>query len=347
MDTRQRGTMSKYPERARVLVTGGTGFVGSYLARALLDNGYSVCLYDLHDLTAEGRFVVGPRLEALTIELGSIDDPARLLDVVKQFAPTYIVHMAMSLDPAFLARHRTSGLRVNIGGTINALEATHLFGVRRLVYFSSVGVLPPVQYEPIDAAHPLVLARRGPGTAFYGAAKAAGEVLCYAYQQALGLDFRVIRPSAVYGLGMNRYPGPIKDMVEGSVRGETLRFESGGSHIRDYTHAADIASLVVALLRAPEDADRIFYGATGEPLTPTSDVARLVMELIPGADIKIQKRLSEDERAVAELRGRLSIDNARRQLGWEPTYRSLKDGIAHYAAQYRDYLAAQNQASSP
>jgi UDP-glucose 4-epimerase len=140
---------------------------------------------------------------------------------------------------------------------------------------------------------------------------------------------------------MNPYPGPIKAMVEGAARGESVHFPTGGAHPRSYTHAEDIAGLVLTMLEAPDDADRIFYGATGEPLVTTTKVAELVREIVPGADVSIGEELSEAEKSVAAMRGRLSIENAREQLGWEPRYRDLRDGIAHYVDEVRGFLAAQ------
>jgi UDP-glucose 4-epimerase len=69
-------------------------------------------------------------------------------------------------------------------------------------------------------------------------------------------------------------------------------------------------------------------------------VAAIVREVIPGADVAIGEELSEAEKAVAAFRAQLSVENARTQLGWEPQYRSLRDGIAQYAEQYRAFLAA-------
>jgi len=72
----------------------------------------------------------------------------------------------------------------------------------------------------------------------------------------------------------------------------------------------------------------------------TSEVAALVRELVPGSDVSIGDALSEGEKPVVALRGQLSIENARAQLGWEPTYGSIRDGIAQYAEHYRAFLAA-------
>lgn len=328
------------------LVTGGSGFIGANVVRALLDSGRRVVVLDVRGLTAEARFTIGPDADKLPLELASIGDQARLLDVFRTHRPDEVVHAGMILDPAYLATNRSTAFQVNIGGVINIVEAMIAFGVPRLVNFSSVGVLPAVQYEPIDANHPIVLADRGPGADFYGSTKAAAEVMLFAYRQVLGFDFRTIRPSAVYGLGMNQYVGPIKAMVENAVRGLPAHFAYGGAHPRPYTHVRDVASLVVALLDAPDDADRIFYGSSGGPMVTTSEVAEIVRELVPGADVQIGEPLSEAEKPVVALRGRLSIENARSQLGWEPAYPSLREGIADYVETFRAFCAATRAGSA-
>jgi UDP-glucose 4-epimerase len=326
------------PEESTTLVTGAAGFIGPHLLRALLDSGRKVVGLDVRPFAPEGEFVLGDDAERVQLELGSVGDAARVLDVVREHRPNEIVHMAMIIDPGFLARNRSTAFDVNIGGVVNVLEAAIAFDVDRVVNFSSIGVLPRKQYEPIDANHPVLLANSGPGTDFYGSSKVAAEALCFAYHQALGVDFRTIRPSAVYGLGMNQWVGPIKAMVEGAVRGEPQHFEFGGSHPRAYTHARDIAGLVLAVLAAPDDADRIFYGAPGGPLVTTSEVAEIVRELVPGSEIEIGEALSEAEKPVVAFRGELAIDNAREQLGWEPRYASVRDGIAQYIEDYRAFV---------
>lgn len=336
---RKRGR--RPPVESIAVVTGGAGFVGCHVVRALLDSGRKrVVVFDVNEAAPDGRFVIGDRLEEVVFEQGSIDDTARFFDVVRTHRANEIVHMATLINPVILAANRTTMFRVNVGGVVNVLEAAIAFDAERIVNFSSIGVIPGVAYEPIDAKHPVFLADRGPGTDFYGCSKVAAEALCFAYQQTHGIEFRTIRPSAVYGVGMTPWVGPIKQMVEGSVRGEKLRFEFGGKHPRDYTHAADIGGLVVAMLEAPEDADRIFYGATGRPLVTTSEVARIVTELVAGADIEIGEELAETEKPIVGLRGRLSIDNAREQLGWEPRYGSVRDGIQRYVDDYRAFLAS-------
>jgi UDP-glucose 4-epimerase len=325
-----------------VLVTGGTGFIGTYVVTALLASGRSVVAFDVRGLTTEGRFLLGDRAEDAVVEEGSVDDWSRVLHVVRTHRPVDVVHLATITNPVYLFTNPMPGVRVNFEGTINVLEAARLFDLRRIVYFSSIGVLPAKQYEPIDAAHPIFLAREAVPTGVYGASKIAGEAFCFAYNQAFGTDFRTIRPSAVYGFGM-QWPIFIKPMVEGAVRGETVTFESGGPFPRDYTHASDLAGIAVACLDGPDGADRVFYGATGEPLVTAGDVARIVMELVPGSRIEIPEELSEADQMELPYRGRLSIDNARSQLGWEPRFKDVRDGIADYVERYRAFLDARSR----
>ena len=68
---------------------------------------------------------------------------------------------------------------------------------------------------------------------------------------------------------------------------------------------------------ARDDADRIFYCSTGGPMVTTTEVAALVRDLVPGADVEIGEELSDAEKPVVALRARLSIENARTQLGWD------------------------------
>jgi nucleoside-diphosphate-sugar epimerase len=322
-----------------VLVTGGTGFIGSYVARALLEAGRRVIAFDVRGLTPEGRFVLAERADELIVEEGSVDDWVRVLHVVKEHRPADVVHLATITNPVYLFTNPMPGVQVNFLGTIHILEAARLFDIRRIVYFSSIGVLPAKQYEPIDGAHPIFLPREAVPTGVYGASKIAGEAFCFAYNQAFGTDFRTIRPSAVYGFGM-QWPIFVKPMVEGAVRGEVVSFESGGPFPRDYTHASDVASLAAALVEAPDDVDRVFYGATGHPLVTAAEVARIVMELVPGSRIEIPDVLTEADQMELPYRGQLSIQNARDQLGWEPRFADVRDGLADYVERFRAFLAS-------
>lgn len=324
-----------------VLVTGGAGFIGGYVTRELVDLGRRVTVLTRgRPPTPDMRFVLKDCDDRYATEIASVEDLAALLATFERVRPATVVHSASNVEVTKLFRDPYLAFQTNVTGTLNVLEAARLTGVQRVVDISSIGVLPKNQYQPIDAAHPILLARTGPGSGAYGAAKAAGELFAFAYQQAYGLDIRIVRPSAVYGFGMQWHSANyMKEFVEPAVRGEKVRVPSGGRLPRDYTHVLDVASLTVRVVDCDDGADRIFYAATGEPLVTASQAAQLVAELLPGSSIEVADVMTPDDEAEASFRGVLSIANAKTQLGWTPRYASLREGVQQYINAYRSFLA--------
>lgn len=325
-----------------VLVTGGLGFIGGYVTRDLVDAGREVTVLARSvTSTPEMDYALREHRGRFAVEVGSVEDLDGLVDLFGRVRPAVVVHSASNVDTVSLYRDPYLAFRSNAGGTVNVFEAARRTGVERVVDISSIGVLPANQYQPIDAAHPIILARSGPGSGAYGAAKASGELFAFAFQQAFGLDVRIVRPSAVYGFGMRDHSANyMKQFVEPAVRGQAVQLTSGGRLPRDYTHVHDVASLTVKVVDCPDDADRVFFAATGGPLVTAAQAAKLVQELVPGSSIEIADEMTPDDEVEASFRGVLSIENARLQLGWEPRYASLRDGVSDYIATYRRFLAA-------
>ena len=323
-----------------VLVTGGSGFIGSYILRRLAERGDTVINYDVREPGPEVAWVLRPVADHIRFASGGVENWGDLVAAVRAYPPDAIIHTAAVVNTVLLAKRPSLAMTINTGGTFNVLEVARLFGIKRVVCFSSIGVLPSVQYQPIDVNHPVFLATEGPGSSFYGAAKAASEAFCWAYHQSFGVDFITLRPSAVYGFGMH-WPLFIKPMVENSVRGLPTRFEKGREFPRDYTHASDVAQLVVKAVDIPANTvrDRVFYAATGRPLVTAGKLAEVIKKLIPGADIEIGSGLSEADMLEIRYRGVLSVENARKQLGYEPEFGDIEKGVANYIQVYRNYLA--------
>ena len=327
-----------------VLVTGGSGFIGSYVLRKLAERGDTVINLDVRAPGPAAEWRLRPVAARIQLVHGGVDELSNIIAAVKEHQPDTIIHIAAVVDLAVLSQRHTQAVQINLGGTLNILEAARIFGVKRVVYFSSIAVLPALQYEPVDANHPVFLATEGPGESFYGAGKVASEAFCWAYRQAFGLDFIILRPSAVYGFGQG-FPIFIKPMVENAVSGLPTRFETGREFPRDYTHVDDVAQLAIRAVDIPpeEVQDRVFYGATGQPLVTAGEVADLVKEFIPGADIEIGSGLSEEDLIEIRYRGVLSIKNAQEQLGFKPRFADIRDGVADYIETYRRYLAESDQ----
>jgi nucleoside-diphosphate-sugar epimerase len=332
-----------------VLVTGGAGFIGGYVTRELVDLGRQVTVLTRgRPTTPDMHFVLKNHAERYATEIASVEDLPALLATFERVRPAAVVHAASNVEVTKLFRDPYLAFQTNVTGTLNVLEAARLTGVQRVVDISSIGVLPANQYQPIDAAHPILLARQGPGSGAYGAAKASGELFAFAYQQAYGLDVRIVRPSAVYGFGMQWHSANyMKEFVEPAVRGEEVRVPSGGRLPRDYTHVLDVASLTVRVVDCDEGADRIFYAATGEPLVTAAQAAKLVAELLPGSSIEVADVMTPDDEVEASFRGVISIANAKTQLGWTPRYASLQEGVQQYIDAYRSFLAGRTDGAPP
>ncbi|MFI5282519.1 MAG: NAD-dependent epimerase/dehydratase family protein [Candidatus Dormibacterales bacterium] len=330
------------PGARPVLVTGGTGFIGGYVTRELVEAGQAVTVLARGaSMTPDMSFVLRDHAAGFATEIGSVEDLQGMIELFERVRPAAVVHSAGNVEVTKLFRDPYLAFKTNVTGTLNVLEAARRTGVERVVDMSSIGVLPANQYQPIDAAHPILLADQGPGSGAYGASKASGELFAFAYRQAYGLDIRIVRPSAVYGLGMRWHSANyMKEFVEPAVRGEQVRVASGGRLPRDYTHVVDVASLTIRVLECSQDADRIFYAATGGPLVTAAEAARLVAELVPGSSVEVADVMSFDDEAEASFRGVISIANAKEQLGWTPRYTSLREGIQQYVDAYRSFLEA-------
>jgi nucleoside-diphosphate-sugar epimerase len=321
-----------------VLVTGSSGFIGSYLVRELLAHGHQVVGIDIQPPSAEMAWVQRKGGPAITLEVGTLEQWGPLAGTLERYRPSAIVHTASLVRPDILEREPFTALRANVESSLNVFEGARVFGIDRVVYTSSIGVLPPVRYRPIDADHPLLLASEATPDTFYGAAKIASEAFGFAYHHALGLDILIVRPSAVYGFGM-RWPIYIRPMVEDGLEGRPTRFATGAAMPRDYTHAADVAQMLRLCVEIPRSkvVDRIFYCGTGREPVTAGQVSVIVAELIDGAEIEIGPGLAPDEIRDAATRGAFDMRAAAEQLGFVPLFGDIRDGIAEYIRMYRAY----------
>jgi UDP-glucose 4-epimerase len=323
-----------------VMVTGGSGFIGSHLLKHLLERGDQVVNYDIRPSAGgELEWMMLPYKPDIIYEEGGVENWPQLFTAIKKHKVNKIAHLAAPLKVTYLNRMPKIAFDIMTTGAVNLLEAVRLMDVERFVFFSSIGVLPTVQYEPIDCNHPTLMANEGPGTAAYGAGKLSGEAFCWAYHKSYDIDFVILRPSAAYGLG-SRNPIYINQMVEGAVRGERVYYDHGRDIPRDYTHVYDIAGVAIAALNTPRDRlkQRTFYVATGQPLVTAGQVAEFVKETIPSADVKIDPGLSFADTLEIKFRGLLDVKPTREQLGYEFKYADIRDGIDQLIDQFSEYL---------
>lgn len=317
-----------------IMITGGSGFLGSYVARMLAERGDRVIVFDAAGPAPELAILTAPFEQQIVRVRGQILDLSSLLRSLQQHRVERIFHAAALYDPPYSLEEPALTFQVNVNGTINVLEAARFLGLQRVVQSSSIAVYAPRQYEPIDELHPIHLPSAGNPLGSYGASKAAAEIAGLTYYSSNGVDFIALRNSAIYGYGM-RYPMYIKPMVENSVRKLPTRFTTGGNMRRDYTHVKDIAQAAIKALDVPASTltQRIFNIGSGTMHSATQ-VAETVRNILPEADIEIGAGLSELEQSDMRARGMLDLTAARQQLKYEPRY-SLEAGIRDYSEMYR------------
>lgn len=307
----------------RVLITGGTGIIGSLTGRLLAQRGHSVRLLDARPDPAAAA---GSSVEVLQ---GDVLSGSDLQDAVRDVDT--VVHLAYSLGADTNARP-FSATTLNVQGTANVLEAARVAGVPRAVLASSVAIYGsdgryPPQELPLDESAATHLS---PGMALYGAGKLYLEQLTRAYGTAYGLLGVGLRPSPVYGPGGVRgVSGWLAQLVEKPVRGEPVTIDRGDARI-SLVYVADVAEQLVRLVELPAESfggQRFFN--TGGDATTIRELAALVRELVPGADVEVT---SSGEPDVAGLPTQISGRALADLIGYERQY-DLRAGLqAHIDA---------------
>ncbi len=183
----------------RVLVTGATGCIGTWVMKQLLEQGHEVVVYDASPDPWRLRMLV-PETEAAKLKLiaGAIEDTARVKSVIKDEGVTHIVHLAAVLMP-YCQQNPVSGGLIDVIGTLNVFEGARDSGRNvRVVYASSSAVWGPEEaYEdrPLTEADPLIPATH------YGVFKQANEGNARVFFTQDGISSVGLRPWAVYGFG--------------------------------------------------------------------------------------------------------------------------------------------------
>jgi CDP-glucose 4,6-dehydratase len=318
--------MSSWSGR-RVLVTGGTGFAGRRLVGALARRGCRVAVL------ARGAAADAGLPGEVAWFAGSVRDDAAVERALREHAPEVVFHLAAQALVGAARDNPVPTFEANIAGTWVLLDACRrLAAGARVVVASSDAVYGDQKTLPCDEGQPL--AGRHP----YEASKACADLLAQSYAATYAMAVGVARASNLYGPGDLNFSRIVPGTIRAALRGERPEIRSDGSPMRDYLHVDDMAEGFVALaegLESPALAGRAFNFATGEPLSVLA-LTRLVLEAAGRADL--QPVIRND--AAGEVRHKhLSVEAARRDLGWSPGA-PMRDRLAQTVAWYRTHFAA-------
>lgn len=189
--------------------------------------------------------------------------------------------------------------------------------VQRFIYTSSSFVYGHFQYDPADEnhlTHPIDI---------YGGTKLSCEILTKSYSERFGVEYTIIRPSAVYGpTDSNRRVSQI--FIENALNGQPLNLHNGGKDKVDFTYVTDAAHGFVLAALSPKAKNETFNITAGQGRS-AKEFAQILNKLIPGGVKTIVQPTNEKK----PIRGSLDISKAKNLLDYKPKY-SLEDGLKEY-----------------
>jgi nucleoside-diphosphate-sugar epimerase len=240
-----------------ILLSGGAGFVGLNVAEQLLERGDEVLIFDLRPPP--------PSFSKALFVQGDVSNPASLAAVFGKYSPQRVIHMsAITAGPERDAREPRRIAEVNLIGTLNVLEASKTFGVRRFVH-ASTGAL--FGAAGIGVGEPLDEERHRPvPESMYGITKYAAERSCLRLAALWGFDVRVGRLALAFGRwehesGMRDRLSPPSVIARIALAGGEAVFPPLGD--TDYIYGPDVASALIALLDAKAPSHQLYHLGTG------------------------------------------------------------------------------------
>jgi UDP-glucose 4-epimerase len=294
----------------RVLVTGGSGFIGSHVVDRLIAHGHEPVNFDL---------VPSPFHDPSEVEYvhGDLLDPAAVRNAIR--GTDAVIHLAAVSDVNKVLADPALAEAVNAGGTRAVLEAARLEGVPRVVYASTVWVYGSSNgHGPLEEDEPFTL----PGH-LYTATKLAGEMYCSSFSELYGLETTIARFGIPYG-PRARPATVLAAFVARALAKEPITIAGDGTQSRRFVYVEDLAEGVVASLD-PVATGRV-YNLVGEVNTTVREIAETVSRVVRAVPIVHVEGRPGDIQG-AEVSGA----RARSELGWEART-SFDEGVRHYVA---------------
>jgi UDP-glucose 4-epimerase len=313
----------------RVVVTGGAGFIGTTLARQLVDDNEIVAVDNLHRDTLGGTTL--EEHPNFSFVQGDVLDAALLTDVVR--GATHLVHAAAIAGVDTVIESPVRTMRVNLIGTYNALEAALATkdSIERVIEFSTSEVFGAHAFK-VDELHVTTQGSVGEARWTYAVSKLAGEHMAHAYHDELGLPTVSVRPFNVYGPGQIG-GGAIRAFIETALAGKALTIHGDGSQIRAWCYVDDMVEALLLALEHPNAVGESFNVGNARSAVTIYDLALRIKRLTGlEPDLEFRPLHYTD----VELRVP-NVDKARELLGFEAKV-ELDEGLERTITWYREHL---------
>jgi CDP-glucose 4,6-dehydratase len=315
----------------RVLVTGATGMVGSWLIKDLLARGAEViCL--ILDADPRSELLRSGDIHRTEIVNGRLEDLADVERAINGREPDTVFHLGAQTIVGTARRDPLGTFEANIRGTYHVLEVCrrHAEVVRRVVVASSDKAygtqpkLPYVESMPLEGREP------------YEVSKSCADLLAQGYHRAYGLPVAILRCGNIYGGGDLNWSRIVPGTIRSLLHGERPIIRSDGRYVRDYLYVKDVVGACLAVADKLDDPTVQGQGFNFSPQKPMT-VVEVVSAITRVMNARGLKPLIKNT-AAGEIRDQyLSAAKARRLLGWRAAY-PLEKGLRETVAWYRGFF---------
>ncbi len=305
------------------LVTGGAGFIGSHLVEELLAKGHRVRVLDNFSSGRQER--LKPFAGGVEIVEGDLRSRRTVREAVD--GVDFVLHQAAVPSVPQSVEDPVTTNDVNVGGTLNLLEAARDAGVKRLINASSCSVYGDT--ETVPNTEDMVPKPISP----YAVSKLTGEFYCRVFSQLFGLETVSLRYFNAFGPGMDpgsAYAAVIAIFTVGLIEGRPLTINGDGTFARDFTYVKNVVDANTRALEAEGVSGEVFNVGCGAT-TSLNEVVEILRELLQTeGDIRHgPERPGDIRRSLA------GIDKARRMLGYVPRV-PAREGIERTVTWYRN-----------
>lgn len=296
----------------RVMVTGGSGFIGSHVVDKLRAAGHHVRVFDMvpYKYRDDVEWYKGSVLnyDELRMSIGDVDA---------------VYHLAAVADVNDVYNEPLYAEAINVRGTIHVLEAARRSGVKRVIYGSTVWSYSETDGTEVDELTPL-----HPPAHLYTATKIASEYYCHSYSKLYDLPTTILRYGIPYGPRARR-AAVIPIFVNKALNGDPITITGDGSQFRKFVYVEDLAEGNVLALNP--SAENKIYNLDGKEKVTIRQIAEIVQKLA-GNNTEIRYT----EARPGDFSGKeISNKRAYKELGWEPKV-GIEEGIRRYIEWFRD-----------
>lgn len=321
--------VNKFWNNRNVFVTGGTGFLGSYLVKKLVNYGANVTIL-VRDYIPQSNVYVGEEYKKINVVNGMLEDYSLMERILGEYEIDTVFHLAAQAIVGVANRNPLGTFISNIEGTWNILEAARRSPlIKQVIVASSDKAYGEQEKLPYDESMPLQ------GKHPYDVSKSCADLIAQTYYETYKLPVCITRCGNLYGGGDLNFNRIIPQSIQSILYDKSPVIRSDGSFIRDYFYVEDA---VEAYINLAEKVQELNLG--GQAFNFSNEIQLTVLELID----KILKIMGSDLKPVILNQGSneikhqyLSAKKAREILGWNAKY-TIDEGLSKTVEWYRNFF---------